>query len=151
MAVAVSPTSIREPSSPNWSSTILTKAFCRGHMSTSTFKSFPSDPDILIIPSQALLLRADGKQVARIDSQNRVHLQNVSLGHNLGLDVQITAGLKATRQDRRGNPSLELLSRASRSRSYRRQRAMNRARPSEASLKMKSSPPPRPFAGERPG
>jgi len=70
--------------------------------------SFPSDPDILIIPSQALLFRADGMQVARIDRQNRVRLQNVSLGHNLGLDVQITAGLKAT--DRIvANPSLGLL------------------------------------------
>ena len=70
--------------------------------------SFPSDPDILIIPSQALLFRADGMQVARIDGQNRVHLQNVSLGHNLGLDVQIVAGLKAT--DRIvANPSLGLL------------------------------------------
>ena len=58
--------------------------------------SFPSDPDILIIPSQALLFRADGMQVARIDGQNRVRLQNVSLGHNLGLDVQVVAGLKAT-------------------------------------------------------
>ena len=58
--------------------------------------SFPSDPDILIIPSQALLFRADGMQVARIDGQNRVHLQKVLLGHNLGLDVQIVAGLKAT-------------------------------------------------------
>jgi hypothetical protein len=70
--------------------------------------SFPSDPDILIISSQALLFRADGMQVARIDGQNRVHLQNVSLGHNLGLDVQVTAGLNAT--DRIvANPSLGLL------------------------------------------
>ena len=70
--------------------------------------SFPSDPDILIIPSQALLFRADGMQVALVDGQNHVHLQNVSLGHNLGLDVQIVAGLKAT--DRIvANPSLGLL------------------------------------------
>jgi membrane fusion protein, multidrug efflux system len=70
--------------------------------------SFPSDPDILIVPSQALLFRADGMQVARIDGQNHVHLQNVSLGHNLGLDVQIVAGLKATDKIV-ANPSLGLL------------------------------------------
>ena len=70
--------------------------------------SFPSDPDILIIPSQALLFRADGMQVARIDGQNHLHLQDVSLGHNLGLDVQIVAGLKATDKIV-ANPSLGLL------------------------------------------
>ena len=70
--------------------------------------SFPSDPEILIIPSQALLFRADGMQVAVIDGQNQVLLQNVSLGHNLGLDVQVIAGLKATDKIV-ANPSLGLL------------------------------------------
>jgi len=56
----------------------------------------------------ALLFRAEGMQVALVDGQNHVHLQNVSLGHNLGLDVQIIAGLKA--DDRIvANPSLGLL------------------------------------------
>jgi membrane fusion protein, multidrug efflux system len=58
--------------------------------------NFPSDPDILIIPTQALLFRAEGMQVALIDDQNHVHLQKVSLGQNLGLDIQVVAGLKAT-------------------------------------------------------
>ena len=70
--------------------------------------TFPTDPKTLIIPSQALLFRADGMQVALIDGQNRVRLQNVSLGRNLGLTVEITAGLKAIDKIV-ANPSLGLL------------------------------------------
>jgi membrane fusion protein, multidrug efflux system len=58
--------------------------------------TFPSDPNILILPEQALMFRAQGMQVAVLDSQNRVHLKNVVLGHNLDTEVQIIAGLKAT-------------------------------------------------------
>jgi hypothetical protein len=43
-----------------------------------------------------------------VDEHNRAHLQNVGLGQNLGLDVQITSGLKPT--DRViANPPLGLL------------------------------------------
>jgi RND family efflux transporter MFP subunit len=70
--------------------------------------TFPSDPKILIVPEQALLFRAEGMQVALLDDQDRVHLQNVVLGKNLDTDVQITAGLKPT--DRIvASPSLGLL------------------------------------------
>jgi len=70
--------------------------------------NFPSDPNILILPEQALLFRAQGMQVAVLDAQNRVHLQDVVLGRNLNTDVEIVSGLKAT--DRVvGNPSLGLL------------------------------------------
>jgi membrane fusion protein, multidrug efflux system len=57
---------------------------------------FPSDPNVLILPEQALLFRAQGMQVAVLDGQDRVHLQNVTLGHNLDTEVQIISGLKAT-------------------------------------------------------
>jgi hypothetical protein len=70
--------------------------------------NFPSDPNILILPEQALLFRAQGLQVAVLDGQNRVHLQNVALGRNLNADVQIVSGLKATDKVV-GNPSLGLL------------------------------------------
>ena len=70
--------------------------------------TFPGDPNILIVPEQALLFRAQGMQVAVLDDQDRVHLQNVVLGHNLDTDVQIISGLKAT--DRIvAQPSLGLL------------------------------------------
>ena len=70
--------------------------------------NFPSDPNILILPEQALLFRAQGMQVAVVDGQSRVHLRDVALGRNLNLDVQIVSGLKATDKVV-ANPSLGLL------------------------------------------
>ena len=68
----------------------------------------PGNPDILVIPSQALLFRAAGLQVAVIEDGNRVRLQNVTLGRNLGLEVQVVAGLKAS-DTIVANPSVALL------------------------------------------
>lgn len=56
----------------------------------------PGDPDILIIPEGALIFRADGMQVAMVDDTNHVHLVSVTVGTNLGKDVQIPGGLKLT-------------------------------------------------------
>ncbi len=68
----------------------------------------PSDTAVLIVPEQALLFRAQGMQVAVVDAQNHVHLQDVTLGLNLGRNVQVTGGLKA--EDRLVNdPSAGLL------------------------------------------
>jgi len=70
--------------------------------------TFPGAPNILIVPSQALLFRAQGMQVAVLKEDNRIHLQDVSVGDNLGLDTQVVSGLTAS--DRIvANPSLGLL------------------------------------------
>jgi membrane fusion protein (multidrug efflux system) len=53
----------------------------------------PSDPAVLTMPEGALIFRAAGTQVAIVDSENRVHLRNVTLGQNLGELVQVTSGL----------------------------------------------------------
>jgi membrane fusion protein (multidrug efflux system) len=53
----------------------------------------PTDPKVLTMPESALIFRADGAQVAIVDAQNHVHLQNVTLGQNLGQTVQVTSGL----------------------------------------------------------
>ena len=67
-----------------------------------------ADPTVLIVPEQALMFRAEGMQVALVQPDGRVHLQNVKLGLNLGQTVQILAGLKRT--DRLiDNPSAGLL------------------------------------------
>ena len=58
--------------------------------------TFPGEPDLLIVPEQAVLFRAQGTQVALIGDDGKVHLQDVTLGNNLGTDVQILTGLKAT-------------------------------------------------------
>ncbi|MCQ8241087.1 efflux RND transporter periplasmic adaptor subunit [Acetobacteraceae bacterium KSS12] len=70
--------------------------------------SVPGDPNILVLPEQALLFRAQGMQVALLDDQNRVHMKNVTLGLNLGTTVQVLGGV--TKTDRViNNPSLGLL------------------------------------------
>ena len=67
----------------------------------------PSRPGLLVVPEQALLFRSAGLQVA-IVRDGHVHLQNVTLGLNLGNTVQIAGGLDA--RDRLiGNPSDGLL------------------------------------------
>ena len=58
--------------------------------------TFPSDPAVLVVPSQALLFRAEGMQVAVIGPDDKVHLQQVTVGQSLGRTVQIIAGLSAT-------------------------------------------------------
>jgi len=55
----------------------------------------PTDPTVLTMPESALIFRANGAQVAIVDAQNHVHLQNVTLGQNLGQTVQVTSGLSA--------------------------------------------------------
>jgi membrane fusion protein, multidrug efflux system len=70
--------------------------------------AFPGEPNLLILPEQALLFRAQGMQVAVLDDHDRVRLQDVVLGNNLDTEVQIVAGLKATDKVVR-NPSLGLL------------------------------------------
>ncbi len=53
-----------------------------------------ADPNILIVPEQSLLFRAEGIQVVLVRPDDTVHLQNVKLGLNLGQTVQVVAGLK---------------------------------------------------------
>jgi RND family efflux transporter MFP subunit len=69
---------------------------------------FPGDPGVLIAPAQAILFRSAGTQVAVVQPDNRIHLQDVVLGRNLGTTVEIRSGL--TSSDRFvANPSLGLL------------------------------------------
>ena len=56
----------------------------------------PSDP---AVPHRARtgahVPRAAGSQVALVDAQNHIHLRSVTLGQNLGQNVQVTAGVTA--------------------------------------------------------
>jgi membrane fusion protein, multidrug efflux system len=56
----------------------------------------PTNRSVLVVPEQALLFRDQGMQVAVVDSDDKVHLQNVKLGLNLGQNVQILSGLNPT-------------------------------------------------------
>jgi membrane fusion protein (multidrug efflux system) len=54
-----------------------------------------NDSALLTLPEEALIFRAQGLQVALVDAHNRVHLQNIALGENLGETVQVLSGLTA--------------------------------------------------------
>jgi membrane fusion protein, multidrug efflux system len=56
----------------------------------------PTDHNVLVVPEQALLFRDQGMQLALVDADGKVHLQDVKLGLNLGQNVQVVAGLKPT-------------------------------------------------------
>jgi RND family efflux transporter MFP subunit len=89
-AKAVTPASrtiVTELTLPNPTGKFLPGSFVNVHF------EFPSEPGILIVPVQAVLFRPQGTQVAVIGSGNKVRLQKVTLGRNLGNSVEITSGL----------------------------------------------------------
>jgi membrane fusion protein, multidrug efflux system len=56
----------------------------------------PSGAGTLRIPSTALIFGAHGMRVAAVDASNKVVLKNVTLGHDLGNQVEIQSGLSLT-------------------------------------------------------
>jgi RND family efflux transporter MFP subunit len=60
--------------------------------------SLPSDPNVLRIPTGALLFRQHGLEVAVVGPDNKIELKRVNLGRNLGADVEVLHGL--SRSDR---------------------------------------------------
>jgi RND family efflux transporter MFP subunit len=48
----------------------------------------------LTVPNNALIIRAGGVKVAVVDADKRVKLQTVTLGRNLGEQVEVMSGLK---------------------------------------------------------
>jgi len=53
----------------------------------------PGDPQMVRIPSSALIFRQDNMQVAVVGAGDRVELRPVKLGRNLGTDVEVLTGL----------------------------------------------------------
>ena len=56
----------------------------------------PGDPDILRLPTSALLFRRNGLKVAVVGQDDKVELKSVALGRNLGREVDVLRGLAAT-------------------------------------------------------
>lgn len=56
----------------------------------------PSNPDVLRIPTSALLFREQGLQVATLGPGDKIELKSVTLGRNLGTDVEVVSGLSAS-------------------------------------------------------
>lgn len=67
----------------------------------------PSDPGTLRIPATALVFGKDGMRVAALEAGNRIALQPVVLGRNLGTSVEVRSGL--TLADRLVDNPLEFL------------------------------------------
>jgi RND family efflux transporter MFP subunit len=53
------------------------------------------DARVLVVPTNVLLFRPDGTQIALVDSAGRVRLTPVKLGTDFGTDVEILSGLNA--------------------------------------------------------
>jgi RND family efflux transporter MFP subunit len=74
---------------PNRDGTLLPGAFVQ--------VALPLDASLsLVVPTNALLFRAEGTRVAVVDSSDRVHLRVVNLGRNYGQTVEVLDGVSAT-------------------------------------------------------
>jgi len=56
----------------------------------------PTNPNVLRIPTSALLFREQGLQIATLGPGDKVELKSVKLGRNLGADVEVVSGLSAS-------------------------------------------------------
>lgn len=55
--------------------------------------SLPGNPEILRLPTSALLFRQQGLEVAVVDNENRIELKKVMVGRNLGTQIEILEGV----------------------------------------------------------
>jgi len=53
----------------------------------------PSDPNVVRIPTSALVFRERGMEVATIDPQDKIELKPITIGRNLGTEVEVLQGL----------------------------------------------------------
>jgi RND family efflux transporter MFP subunit len=56
----------------------------------------PSDPNVVRIPTSALVFREHGMEIAALGTDDTIELKPVKLGRNLGTDVEVIQGLKLT-------------------------------------------------------
>jgi RND family efflux transporter MFP subunit len=63
---------------------------------TEVHLNIPSDPNVMRIPSSALLFRQHGLQVAVVGPDDKVALKHITLGRNLDADVEVLVGLSAS-------------------------------------------------------
>jgi len=65
------------------------------------------DQPVLTIPTSAMLFEADGKQVAVVDANNKIHFQKIVPGSDFGTEIEVISGLKGDEQVV-SNPGAEL-------------------------------------------
>ena len=74
---------------PNADSKLLAGAYAQVTLSAG------SDPHLLLVPSNVLLFRPQGTQVAVVDASGRIKLHTVTVGHDLGSSLEILSGITA--------------------------------------------------------
>jgi len=74
---------------PNRDGTLLPGAFVQVALPLQASQS-------LVIPTNALLFRAEGLRVAVLDAADRVHLRSIDLGRNYGQTVEVLGGISAS-------------------------------------------------------
>jgi RND family efflux transporter MFP subunit len=55
--------------------------------------NLPGDPNTMLIPSSAILFRQHGLEAAVVGDDDKITLKKISLGRNLGVQVEVTEGL----------------------------------------------------------
>jgi RND family efflux transporter MFP subunit len=75
---------------PNPSGELLPGAYANVHF------QLPLNVVPLVLPSSTILFQADGPQVGVVNSQNKVELRKVTLGHDFGDTIQILTGVRPT-------------------------------------------------------
>lgn len=65
-------------------------AYCNVHL------TLPADPNLLQIPTTALVVGDKGSQVAVLDASDKVVLKDVRLGRDYGTSVEVLAGLSSS-------------------------------------------------------
>jgi RND family efflux transporter MFP subunit len=63
---------------------------------TEVHFNLPPDPNILSIPTSALIFRENGLEVAAIGQDDRIAVKKISIGRNLGSTVEVLTGLAAS-------------------------------------------------------
>ena len=58
--------------------------------------NLPGNPGVVRIPTSALVFREEGLQVATLGPGDKIELKSVTLGRNLGTDVEVVSGLLAS-------------------------------------------------------
>jgi RND family efflux transporter MFP subunit len=56
----------------------------------------PGDANVLRVPASALIFRSQGAQLATLGIGDRIAMKNVTIGRNLGTDIEIEGGIAAT-------------------------------------------------------
>lgn len=60
--------------------------------------SIKREQPVLTIPTSAMLFEADGKQVAVVGSDSKIHFQKVTPGSDFGTEIEVLSGLKGGEQ-----------------------------------------------------